>query len=280
MGNLIDTIRFALLFPVLFFCLQTPAVAEAPQNSIFFYNPETNINNLVSLKFVFDNYLAKSGKYQFQPFDNKEVFESTIRNGHEGVYLLSSWHFQALHKQFAIKPVLIGVADGKVTQKKILSVNTRIKDFSMLRGRVVAVAGNIQYSKNILRHILGSKNRKILDSFKILLVPKDIDALMSVGFGMADAALTSEKSLEKLKKINFKLYRMLNRLGTSQEKFLTIAAISRQATQQSYKLLDILEKMAKGGKTGDELKMLGLDGWRKLTDSEIDVLQSLKEEEF
>jgi len=46
---------------------------------IYFYNPETNINNFATLKTAFDTYLVNHGGYYFQPFDSRENFEAVIK---------------------------------------------------------------------------------------------------------------------------------------------------------------------------------------------------------
>jgi len=48
-------------------------------STIYFYNPETNINNFATLKTAFDTYLVNHGGYYFQPFDSRENFEAVIK---------------------------------------------------------------------------------------------------------------------------------------------------------------------------------------------------------
>ena len=66
--------------------------AATTQYTIYFYNPETNINNFASLKIEFDTYLASLGPYQFQPFSDKDTFEKYIAKKRDCIFLISTWH--------------------------------------------------------------------------------------------------------------------------------------------------------------------------------------------
>lgn len=224
--------------------------------TIYFYNPETNINNFAILKTSFDSYLATQGNYQFQPFDKQENFEKSI-NKKGNIYLLSSWHFNALQQKFPLQISLVGTFKGNTTQKKILSAKKDIADFSMLKNTTIAGAGSEEYIRSVLEQIEPAKYKEIADSIKILKVPKDIDALMAVGFGMADAAIAAESSLTTLETLNANQYKQLHSLGVSEKSYLLVAATLEKPRKDEAKVLEILFNMA-GQKN---LNLLGLDGW-------------------
>ncbi|MGZ5027760.1 MAG: hypothetical protein ACXWE9_09860, partial [Methylobacter sp.] len=150
---------------------------------IYFYNPETNINNFATLKTAFDTYLVNHGSYYFQPFDNKANFEAVIQEKKGDIYLLSSWHLKALQqKNIPLKIALVGTSKGNTMQRKVLSTKKDITNVSMLKNTVVAGAGSEEYIHSVLKQILGKEQEALLKDIKILLVPKDIDAIMAVGF--------------------------------------------------------------------------------------------------
>lgn len=251
---------------------------DQSKQAIYFYNPETNINNFTSLKIAFDTYLGNYKNFTFQPFDDKRVFENSIIKHRAGVLILSSWHFQSLQQLLDIKPVLVGLDDGKATQRKVLTAGKVISNLEQLRGKTIAVSGSERYSRSILREILQQIDSINTDELTLILVPKDIDALLAVGFGMASAALTSETSLEKLKLINPKQYSQLHILGISTETFLTIVAVPHNSSKDIQTILDILSEMGNTEDGRKKLNMLGLDGWRKLMPSETGKLQTLRKE--
>jgi hypothetical protein len=238
--------------------------------TIYFYNPETNINNFASLKIEFDEYLSSYGSFQFQPFSDRKSFEKFIVGRSDGVFLMSSWHFRQLKRKFPIdmEAKLVGVSKGKATHEKILTTKNNIININLLKGKIVASSGNEDYTKNILMQMHGEGERNIVNSMKILTVPKDIDALMAVGYGMADSALTTESSLTKLASINPKQYGFLRSLAKSKEILLPIVAVPRQSDENIKLLLTIIEKMEIVLDGKKKLKMLGVDGWKKVGESE------------
>ncbi len=235
--------------------------------TVYFYNPESNINNYVLLKGEFDKYLSDYGPFKFQPFSNRKTFEKFLIKQKNGIFLLSSWHYHDLLGKVPIEPIFVGFLKGKTTQRKILSATENITSIDSLKGKSIASAGSEEYTKNILMQMLGEKKKYIIDSIKILTVPKDIDALMAVGFGMASSALTAEISFGKLLAINPKQYRMLNQLA-SMETLRQIVAVPKQFDENVGLLLSIIQDMVSSVEGKRNLKMISLDGWKKLSNAE------------
>lgn len=231
---------------------------------IYFYNTETNINNFATLKMAFDIYLVNHGGYYFQPFDLRENFEAVIQKKGD-IYLLSSWHLKALQqKKVPLEIALIGTSKGNTTQRKVLSAKKDITDVSMLKNTVIAGAGSEECIQSVLKQILGKEHEALLKDIKILIVPKDIDAVMSVGFGMATAAISAESGLDKLAMVNPNQFRELHSLGFSEKDYLLIAATLKKPDQQEAQLLEVLRKMSEEEAGEANLKLLGIDGWRTL----------------
>ena len=99
---------------------------------IYFYSSETNINNFKSLKMAFDRYLFRFGPYEFQPFKSRDVFEKHVKGRENCVFILSSWHYRHIHKEYSLIPVLSGVRKGKKYQRKILVADEKAPDIIRL----------------------------------------------------------------------------------------------------------------------------------------------------
>ncbi len=273
MPKYLKTIRFIIFFCVLF-ALTTRASSTAPSHqTVFFYNPEVNINNFASLKIDIDTYLSGFGNYRFQPFSDMETFETFVTSSKKGVMLVSSWHYSMLKSRLPLVPLLVGVSKGVSTYRKVLVVKKSVKDLSQLKNIKLASSGNEEYTQSALEKMVGAKHPDIVKSLKILVVPKDIDALMAVGFGMSQAALTSEKSLKKLSMLNPNLYKSLKTISVSEEFLLPVLAVFNGFSDEERKLVEIVEAMGKSEKGGRDLKMLGLDGWKRLTLAEEEILR-------
>ncbi|MBF0101492.1 MAG: hypothetical protein HQK77_11345 [Desulfobacterales bacterium] len=260
-------IFYGFLF-LLAYLIFSPYAQSASKFAIYFYNPETNINNFVSLKIEFDTYLSEFGSYQLQPFSDRSTFEKFISEKTDGIFILSSWHYKNLKDKMQVNPQLVGVSKGTSTHKKVLTGKISAANSeppSMEKGGNIASASTEDYTTNILKEML---HKDVFEQCKILTVPKDIDALMSVGFGMATFALTTEYSLTKLSTVNPKLFKMLKPIALSENKLMPIVASPRDINEDIKKLIDIVQKMATTQEGEKLLQMLGLDTWKPLNEQE------------
>ncbi|MBF0288469.1 MAG: hypothetical protein HQM14_11685 [SAR324 cluster bacterium] len=249
-------------------------VAKGADNEVYFYNPESNVNNFTALKREFDRYLQSLGNYRFVPFNHIQFFEKhlqidqTAKMHKNAVYLLSSWYYKNLILHYPLHAALIGTIKGKVTQKKILSAQQTISSLQLLQGTNITSAGNQDYTKNILIELMGEDKRKIVSTLQILSVPNDIDALIAVGFGLSHAALTTEYSRSIWASINPQLSQTLNTLAISKDLLLPVVAIPEKPTSGTLELLKVIERMEQEKKGLMLLQMLGLDGWKVIGKNE------------
>jgi hypothetical protein len=261
--------RWRIGLSALLLALSSAAVADgtmirsAESSALYFFNPESNIDNYATLKTEFDTYLAPLGAYVFQPFNVRATFEQTLTEKSHGVYLLSSGHYGELKTRNALDAVLVGTSKGEYLQRKILSARDAA-DVTALKGAVIAGTGSEDYLKTLLRQMLGPEQRSLADSFRFLPTPKDIDALMAVSYGTAAAAISSESSLQKLAMINPKQHSQLKPLAQSEKTFLLVASIPRSFKQDGIPLIKILEDMGQQPVGVKNLKLLGLDGWKRV----------------
>ncbi len=244
----------------------------ATSTTIYFYSPETNINNFSSLKAEFDIYLSQFGAYRFQPFSERLTFETFIAKSDRAVFLLSTWHYQNLKRRLSMEPVLVGVSRNQSTQRRVLSVQKSFTDIGFLKGIKIASSGSAEFTTTILKHMLHDRDSAVIASMKIFSVPKDIDALLAVGFGMSTAAFTTQNSLEKFENINPKQFNTLRQIAVSSETLFPIVARQMDSADQVQDILDIMEKMGDDPEGEKRLKMLGLDSLKKLSNDELEML--------
>lgn len=232
---------------------------------VYFYSSETNINNFKSLKMEFDRYLSQFGPYEFQPFSGREVFEKQVKGQDNCLLLLSSWHYRHIHKRLGLVPALAGVRNGKKYQRKVLVTDQKAPDIASAKPGLIASASSLQYTLSVLKQMLKAY---ATHPFRVLTVPKDIDALMSVGFGMAKLAFASENALEELKDVNPKLCRQMKVVAEGDKALLLIVALPKGCTAKPKEMVDIIKNMATNSDGRKNIRMLGLDGWADLDASD------------
>ena len=228
---------------------------------IYFYSTETNINNFKSLKMEFDRYLSKFGPYEFQPFSSRDVFEKQVKGKENCLLLLSSWHYSNIHQKYALTPALTGLRNGKKYQKRIVVTSRKSADIVAGKPGLVASASSLQYTNSALNSMFQGK---YTHPFKVLTVPKDIDALMSVGFGMAKMAFASESAFDELKLINPRLSSKMKVMAEGEETLGLILALPQGFKGNSQQTIHMIKNMSMDADGKRRIRMLGLDSWQEL----------------
>ncbi len=239
--------------------------------TVYFYSPETNVNNFALIKGEFDTFLADHGGHKFQPFSDRATFEQQVAANPRSLCLMSSWHCRLLAARQAMEPLLVGRARGKSTQKHLLFGRT--KNPADLRGQKVASGGTREFTLTLLLQILPGQ-QALVDSLKILVVPKDIDALMAVGFGAAKGAVATESGSDKLAKSNPKQRGELQQLGGGYESLLPVLAGPKNTDDSMKKLAAIFRRMGDTGEGRSRLQLLGLEALTELDATQKGRLKS------
>jgi hypothetical protein len=262
--NLVGILTLAamlFLASVVFFVIPSVS-ANSDKIHIYFYSSETNINNFKSLKMGFDRYLSRYGPYEFQPFFARDDFEKHIKGKERCLLLLSSWHFRSINEAYSLSPVLAGVRDGQKYHKRLLVTIGKDANLDALNTGPIASASSEQHTNDILRGMLKEKFDEA--QINILTVPKDIDALMAVGFGKTKSAMTSQNSLKQLERIHPKLCAKMAVLAESEESLLLILAVPESFETEAKGMMNIFDEMPADPDGKEKLGMLGLDEWQPL----------------
>ncbi len=279
MMRLLNTLRDEtvkrILLPSAFLCCAMLFCAiplfAAESITFYFHSSETNINNFKSLKTEFDSYLSKFGPYEFQPFDDRATFEQHVRGKKNCLLFLSSWHYNNIYKPYALHPSLVGLRNGKNSQKRVLVGSASGGDLNSAMKGPVAAASSPQHTKSMLKDIFPDKGAA--DSVRVLSVPKDIDALMSVGFGMSKCALITENALDNLKMLDPGLYATMKPLSQGKESLLLILAVPTGFSQDAEKIIDMIKNLPNDPDGMNVIKMLDLDGWKLVDPSDKSKLE-------
>ena len=219
----------------------------------------------------FDRYLSKFGPYEFQPFSSRELFEKQVKGKENCLLLLSSWHYRHIHKNYALTPALTGVRNGKKYQRKILVSGEKPADIEAAKPGLIASASSLQYTTSALKRML----KKFAEHPpQVLTVPKDIDALLAAGLGMAKLAFASQNVFDELKGVNPRLCSKMKVMAEGEETLRLILALPQGFTANRKKMVDIIKNMSMDSDGRKRIRMLGLDGWQELDSSDRSKLES------
>lgn len=226
-----------------------------------FFSSESSINNFNMLKTEFDSLFASAGGHKIQPFNNRVDFERILAGSRTGLFVMSSWHYTQLATRAQWKPVLIGVHNQRTTQRHVISAGPAFRGLADLNSQTIASAGTLEFTMELLSEMIPPDHQDLLGTLRILIVPKDIDALLAVGFGVAGAAVTTESGVEKLGRINPRQREQLRQLAVGPERPLLIVAAPHRPDPATLDLIEVLLDMGTHEAGRQRLSMLGLDAW-------------------
>ncbi|WP_284379567.1 hypothetical protein [Litoribrevibacter albus] len=245
------------------------AASDEKLTPIYFYDPEITISRNSTLKQKLDQFLVQRGNYQFQPVTDRDIFSSLTATETDSVFMMSSWLFDSLINKAELTAQLVGIKNNTPYYKKLLVIH---KDHLSTPPSelIVASTGSSAYSNSVLDNILnktGLSRYKDITRSKLLSVPKDLDALLSVGFGMAQAALSTEDSLLQLQRLYQNQHQQLEVLGLSAPLMRILVVTPKQSSPETARLIHVIEQMGQSQTGKISLSLIGLDSWMQVKDA-------------
>ena len=235
----------------------------AEPHKVYYYTTEKNIDNFKTLKVNFDRYLSQFGEYEFQAFSDKEMFETFV-NETNCIVLLSSIHYKQI--AYAKHLSAVFVAQNK---KSIMDTNVIIGKKGTLLSGVVTTTFSKRYTNKLLQRTFG------VNHLRQLKVPKEIDALMSVGYGMSQFATVSKSSFNLLQKTNKPLTHNMRVYSESDPKYRMLVAVNKRFVKDK-NFIKIFSDMSKSSKGQRVLKLLKIDNIVKLNKVHLSDLRSIR----
>ena len=227
------------------------AMLFAEPHKVYYYTTDKNIDNFKTLKVHFDRYLAGYGEYEFQAFSDKAMFEYFLKD-RDTIVMLSSLHYKQISKKHKLNAIC--VAQNK---KSITDTNVIIGKKSAALQGTLSTAFSKKYTKKLLQKTFG------LNHLTLLKVPKDIDALMSVGYGMSQFASVSKESFKLLQKSNSTLTKDMRIYSESDPNYRMLVAVNKENSKDE-NFIRIFTNMNKSKNGKSILKLLGIDNIVKL----------------
>ncbi len=246
------------------------------QVTIYFYSSEATTSRNTVMKSTFDEYFAShSAPTRFQPVADRDTFTGLFGKQPNSLYIMASWQYaQLAGSDQRAQPILIGEKNGKRTYQKLLI--SKQADLNWSAPLTVATSIAPDVSRRLLQGMLPDANLSNLTHVSLLEVPKDVDALMAVRFGLAPAALTTDYNLAKMRDVYGDQVDEFHVINASPPllQLMVIHINSDSAPLAHSKLLEATQRALMTmhdsfeGRLG--LSLLGLDKWQMYdTDSDL-----------
>lgn len=245
-----------------------PSCARAADSEFFFYSPQVGTGNLSQLKQVADRFLRSSQtSLSFQPFARFEDLEREF-DRHQPAFLIAPEWVAIDHcLGKALRPLARPVRNGKLYDRRALVASRAATGPADIEGGAIAAtvpATGLGSSSASLAHF-----RRQHPDVRVIPVPKDIDALLAVGFGQVDAAFVSMTQLEMLARVNPALTGKLHELGYSTASpFPALYATEFADDKAVAGMRTALRSIGENEAGARLVRLLGYDGWRDVAEAE------------
>jgi hypothetical protein len=245
-----------------------PPYGRAADGEFFFYSPQVGTGNLSQLKQTADHFLRDSEtSLSFQPFARFEDLQREFGTHRPAFLVVPDWIAMDHCLGEELRPLARPVRDGRVFDRRALVAASEASSATDIDGGSIAAtvpaAGRGSGSETLARF------RREHPDVRVIPVPKDIDALLAVGFGQVDGAFVSMTQFELLAAVNPALTGSLHEIGYS----IATPFPAVYATQYADAgVIATLKKALEGGghtESGQKIaRLLGYDGWQPVSEHE------------
>ncbi|MCB1156672.1 MAG: hypothetical protein H7A25_05905 [Leptospiraceae bacterium] len=221
--------------------------------NVVYFDPDGNLRNIAGIQANGSFYFRSISKdSQFIVVANRNLMDSKVSQIKPEIMIVQSLYYKEMLKQLNLQAVYIFSYDSKLTyRKKIISLNPEIKSLSSLNKKIIASSLN----KKDLISLIGKK----AEEWRILNVPKDLDAIMGLKFLQADAAIVSDNSLEVFQKIDPVDYKKINILHSTDKIFRPVVVRTLYSGEESEKIIKSMQNISSDPLGKNFLKTLNLD---------------------
>jgi hypothetical protein len=256
MQRVTTTIRFFVLAALL-----VPATARAQASEFFFFSPDFGPGNLSGLTEAAEDYFKDaSTKVGFQPFARIEDFEREFAVRQPAFVVVPERVVLARCLRTQLRPLAFPVRGDRNFGRRSLMARAGVDSVTALTNG--SVAASLPAGDETIRSAAISQLKHDVPGIRIIPVPKDVDALLAVGFGQVDAAFVSDAQFDQLAKINPRLTDTLNELGYNEEIPFPMVYATEFASEQNIDNLRALMQTVNDTESGKRLSaLLGYDGW-------------------
>lgn len=208
----------------------------AEEFNIIYFDPDGNLRNITSLQSEGNKYFQSiSPEINFWVIASEQILLTEMERLKPQFMIVQSLYYTRQKTSLVLKPYFIFLSkENHFYFKKIITMNPEIKSIDDLDKKVVASA----LPKDVTKELTGGEK-----NWKILTVPKDMDALMALKFKQADAALVAENSIESFKKIDPTDSQNINAVFTTKSIYLPIGVSTKFTTNK-----DLLNKLTESMK--------------------------------
>ena len=259
-----------LLLLLLTAVLPCSARAETPPPDFYYFNPDSLQSNLNQLKSEIDSFFSRANyPVNFQPFARLIDFDQKIKEKRPAFLFLPHWYYEkygAIHK---LQPLLQPSRNHKKTYSKVLLTRKNAGiTVSSLKNRTLAMTSMGPDEEKILDRIVFQHLGLSAKEQRIVIVPKDADAVFALALGQVETALVVRQNLKPLAEVNERLMQSLTTMVESQPLLMPLLCVTEGTAtkEQIERMKTILLRTNTASQPVNIMEMLQIDEWQSYED--------------
>ncbi len=227
---------------------------QSEEFNIIYFDPDGNLRNITSLQSEGNKYFQSlSPEINFWVIASEQILATEMERLKPQFMIVQSLYYSRQKASLGLKPYFIFLSkENHFYVKKIITMNPDIKTLDSLENKVVTSA----LPKEITKELTGGER-----NWRILTVPKDMDALMALKFKQADAALVAENSIEAFRKLDPTDSQNINTIFTTKSIFLPLGVSTKFSTNKDLinKLTEYMKKIKSDTNGSTFINMMNFD---------------------
>lgn len=173
-----------------------------PDPTIYYFCAESHVDNYAVLKSAFDHFLVPRAGIRFQPVRRWKDFEGLLDSGAPAYFIMNGATFAHVGPPHKLIPALVGEWRGSRYEHFDLHISRSFSGATGNASPVIATSFTAEAAGRLITEILTDAGYTNTPNFRLLHVPKHLDALIAVRLGLADAALAARESTTATGQIN------------------------------------------------------------------------------
>jgi ABC-type amino acid transport substrate-binding protein len=259
MRPLVRALRPIAIFAVL-------VCARARADTLVYYDPDANYQAIVAITSLYNAFFRTARiDLTFQPVQTRAAFEKLVGKESASFAIVSSEYLLKVSSPVKLTPLLVPSSAGDTSYRKLLvdrgSGDGR-PDWSGKRIATTVVGANPLAARLAVLELLRRAGIRSSD-VSVIMVSKDIDALMAISYGTVDAAVVSPGSLAVHRRIQPKAAAALRTVFQTDPILRSPLCIvaNRASSARRDRVVEALRRMGKDKIGREAILSMGFDQW-------------------
>ncbi|MEL6546338.1 MAG: PhnD/SsuA/transferrin family substrate-binding protein [Myxococcota bacterium] len=221
------------------------------------FDPQANVQQMIGATRSLVEHFAQSGiVLSVQPVANVETFNTVVKES-ELALVADSY---GSRREYKLSPLFVASRSGKTSYQQRFYAGPKAEQ-ELTTVAMVVPTEELESARAALRGIAG---KQLAKRWRIIRVPKDIDALLAVAFGQVDACVASETGVQVLTQINPGAIQALKELGRLEPTPLpSLCAREGLSREKIAAVRQAVEGLTNSKPGRQAMAQLGFDGWVK-----------------